>query len=51
MLRNKHITSTIRVDDYQNDISIMRLKRGDAPAPQHVEEIPLLVKNEPYKLE
>uniref|UniRef100_A0A6N2MM29 Retrotransposon gag domain-containing protein n=1 Tax=Salix viminalis TaxID=40686 RepID=A0A6N2MM29_SALVM len=55
MPRNKHIFGTIKVDDDQDDVSIARLRnirqrRGDAPTPRIVEEIPLLVKKEPQEL-
>uniref|UniRef100_A0A6N2MLC2 Retrotransposon gag domain-containing protein n=1 Tax=Salix viminalis TaxID=40686 RepID=A0A6N2MLC2_SALVM len=55
MSRNKHIFGTIKVDDDQDDVSITRLRnirqrRGDAPTPRIVEEIPLLVKKEPQEL-
>jgi hypothetical protein len=53
MSRNREITCTIRVDDDQDYVPVVRLRtarqrrRLGAPIPQHVEEVPPLVDEEP----
>jgi len=53
MSRNRRIVDTIRLEDDQDDVPIMRLRterqrrRCGAPVPQHVEEVPPPVKEEP----
>jgi len=53
MPKNKRIADTIRLEDDQDDVPIMRLRtarqrrRRGAPVPQHVEEVPPPVEEEP----
>jgi hypothetical protein len=52
MSRNRRIIDTIRVDDDQDNVPIVRLRtarqrrRRGAPVPQHVEEVPPPVEEE-----
>ena len=53
MPRNRRIADTVRVEDDQDDVPIVRLRttrqrrRRGAPVPQHVEEVPPPVEEEP----